>query len=120
MYSLVSTGVQQVAGSINLANDYYAAIQAKNYDLAYSYLDPEGSISGLRQITFTQQVQNADLQDGDLLSYIVGQPVPDTTVSDSQHDMLTVTVRRTSQSYTVLLTIRQTDTVWKITDFDRI
>ena len=122
-YNIFVPAYQQANGSLNAVTGYYSAIQAKNYESAYSYLAPSGSISGLTLAQFTQQAQSADSQYGPVLSYT---PQPVVSLSDPNNPpslsrlTLTVNVGRSSKSYTVLLTTSQVGNSWKIVDFDKI
>lgn len=122
-YNLFSTTYQQVSNSLNVVNGYYAAIQTKNYHVAYSYLAPQGAISGLTEEQFTQQAQNRDDQNGRVLSYTPGQPMYDTSATTGPNlskFTITINVSRTNLDYAVLLTVSKIGGDWKITDFDRI
>jgi hypothetical protein len=125
-YSLFSSTFNQVTGSISVVEDYYAAIEARNYASAYSYLDPQGMISGLTLDQFTRQATSLDNQYGAVLSYTPGTPTFATSAtsgtSGADFSLLTVTinVRRPRLSYTALLTLRRVGGTWKIVDFDRI
>jgi hypothetical protein len=122
-YSLFTSTLQQISGSLHVANDYYHAVQAQNYDAAYGDLAPQGDISGLTLSAFTQQAQQRDNVAGPVLSYDTGQPAYGanaTTGTDPSRLTVTVDVTRKHTSYTALLTLRQIGNAWKIVDFDRI
>jgi hypothetical protein len=73
-YMSAFSGVATSIGSSqNIINNYYDALQNQNYSQAYSYLQPQGSISGLTQDQFTQDAQQADAQHGKILRYTPGQ-----------------------------------------------
>jgi predicted small integral membrane protein len=122
-YSVFTSSFQITNGVITTVNDYYSAIEQKNYVAAYSELAPQGSISGLTQEAFIQQARQRDLQYGPVTSYAPGQPAFGFN-SSNQPDLsqmtLTVSVTRTHLHYTVLLTLQKTGNNWRITDFDRI
>jgi hypothetical protein len=122
-YNIFSSTFQEVSGSMTVVDDYYTALQAKNYAAAYGYLDPQGTISGLTLAKFTQQAQDLDAQYGPVRSYVPGQPSFST---DSQNGpnlsqfTITVTITRPKLNYTALLTLDREGGKWKIVDFDRI
>jgi hypothetical protein len=119
--------VQDQANASSLVNNYYAAIQSRNYTEAYSYLAPKGTSSGLTSAQFIQQAQNRDTQYGPLRSYVPGQPSlsPDTdsgntTSLDPSRLTITVDVTRPRLNYTVLLTLEKVNHTWKIVGLDGI
>jgi len=121
--SIFTATFQQATGSVIVVNDYYTAIQAQNYAAAYSYLAPQGQISGLTQDQFVQQAQNRDTLYGVVVSYVLGQSSfasNPSTGPDLSYMTITVNVTRNRLSYSVLLTVHQVGGSWKITDFDRI
>ncbi|MBV9257663.1 MAG: hypothetical protein JO215_06565 [Ktedonobacteraceae bacterium] len=115
--------VQSETNALNVANNYYEALQNKDYAGAYQYLMPQGTIQGMTQATFTQRAENADSQYGTVRSYTPGS-VNIVTSSNSAFDFsrftVVVNVARTNQSYSVLLTLQKSGNNWKIVDFDRI
>ncbi len=122
-YNIFSSTFKQVEGSMNVVEDYYAAIEAKNYTTAYSYLDPQGTISGLTQDQFTQQARSLDNQYGAVLSFTPGTPAFSSngaSGADFSRFTITIEVRRPKLSYTTLLTLGKAGGAWKIVDFDRI
>jgi hypothetical protein len=126
-YSIFSTTFQQVVEPLTLTQNYYSALQAKNYSLAYSYLSPQGAINGLTLDEFTLQARARDSQYGPVRSYTPGQPAFTTSTSDtgiSNTDLsratITVDVSRPQQNYSVLLTMQKVRGQWKIIDFDRL
>jgi hypothetical protein len=127
MYSIFSSTFQQVVEPLTVAQNYYSALQAKNYSLAYSYLSPQGAISGLTLDEFTQQANTRDSQLGSVRSYNPGQPAFNTSTSatgtsnvDLSRATITVDVTRSQQNYSVLLTMQKIGGRWKIVDFDRL
>ncbi len=122
-YSIFNSSFQITNGVITTVNDYYSAIEQRNYAAAYSELAPQGSISGLTQQAFIQQAQQRDQQFGPVTSYVPGQPGFGFT-SSNQPDLsqmtLTVSVTRTHLHYAALLTLQKIGNNWLITDFDRI
>lgn len=122
-YGLFSQTFDQVSGALQVVNDYYAAIQVKNYSLAYHDLALQGTMSGLTFEQFHEQATSRDAQYGPVLSYRPGTPsyqTDPTTGPDLSHLSFTVEVSRSKLNYTVLLTVSKIGGQWKITDFDRI
>ncbi len=115
--------VQSETDVMNVTNNYYAALQEKDYAGAYQYLMPQGSIQGMTQATFTQRAQDADSQYGAVRSYTVGTinvvTSSDTGLSFSSFTVV-VNVARVNKSYNVLLTLQKSGNNWKIVDFDRV
>ncbi len=115
--------VQGETDAINTANNYYAALQSKDYTGAYQYLSPQGTIQDMTQTTFTQRAQDADAQYGTVRSYTTGTISPVTNsnagLSFSRFTVV-INVTRANQSYSVLLTLQKSGNDWKIIDFDRI
>ncbi len=127
MYSIFSSTFHQVMEPLTLTQNYYSALQEKNYSLAYSYLSPQKTISGLTLDEFTQQARARDSQYGPVRSYTPGQPAFATSTTDtgtSSADLnsatITVDVKRSQQSYSVLITMQKIHGKWKIVDFDRL
>ncbi len=119
--------VQDQANASSLVNDYYAAIQSRNYTEAYSYLAPQGTSSGLTLAQFTKQAQSRDAQYGSVRSYVPGQPSispntdsGNTTSLDPSRLTITVSVSRPRLNYTVLLTLEKVNNTWKIVALDGI
>jgi hypothetical protein len=115
--------VQSETNAIDGANSYYAALQAQDYAGAYQYLQPQGTIQGLTQATFTQHAQDADNQYGTVRSYVTGAVNVGTnsnTGLNFSRFTVVMSVTRTKQSYSVLLTLQKSGNDWKIVDFDRI
>ena len=122
-YGIFSTAFEQVSGALGAVNDYYAAIQARNYVAAYNDLELQGTMSGLTLEQFREEAHSRDAQYGPVLSYRPGQPsysTDPTSGPDLSHLTFVVEVSRSKLNYTVLLTVRNVGGRWKITDFDRI
>ncbi|HAE83039.1 MAG TPA: hypothetical protein DDW33_01950 [Ktedonobacter sp.] len=122
-YNVFNTTYHQVAGSVNVVDDFYTNLQAKNYMGAYSDLAPQGQINGLTQAAFTTQAKQLDEKDGPVVSFILSQPTLRTdpnTGPDLSHFTMTVAVKRTHSSYDVLLSLANIHGTWKITDYDRL
>ncbi len=123
-YNFASTTFQQFTDSTNVVNNYYADIQAKNYSAAYSYLAPQGTISGLTLDQFIQQARSRDDHYGPVLTYTPDAPTAadpnSTTGPDLSHLTIIVEIGRKNLQYNALLTVQQLGNTWKITDFDSI
>lgn len=123
LYSIISPAYQQVAGSIDVVNDYYANLQARNYHAAYSDLAPRGRISGLSEQQFTSQATERDNTYGVVDSFVLEQPgfrVDPNTGPDLSHFTMSVDVKRSHLSYSVALTIAKRGNYWKITDYSQL
>jgi hypothetical protein len=121
--SIFGSTTQKLTGALNVVDNYYSAIQHKQYDKAYSYLAPQGNIQNLTVAQFTKQAQDQDRQLGDVSSYTSDMPsysVDPQTGPDLTHLTIPVEVTRGQHTYTVQLTVVETDGQWKITDFNKI
>jgi hypothetical protein len=112
---------------VSLVNDYYEAIQSRNYNDAYLDLALKGTASGLTREQFIQQAESRDTQYGPVRSYVSGQASPTASTDDGSTASLslsrltiTVNVTRAHLSYAVVLTLEKVGGSWKIVDFDRI
>ncbi len=122
-YNFFASTVGPTQNTINIADDYYAALQNKDYSSAYSYLSPKGTLSGMTLDSFTKQAQSADEHYGVVRSYTATLGNFSTnsgTGVDLSHFTVVVNVARAKQSYPVLLTMEKSGNSWKIIDFDRI
>ena len=117
-YDLYNTTFKQATGSTNVVNDYLQHIQNQRYADAYNDLH----ISGLKRDDFIARAQASDTQDGNVLSFVVGQPTfsTDSGGPDLSKWRFTVDVKRAKTSYPVLLTVQNVGGSWKITYYDRI
>jgi hypothetical protein len=96
---------------------FYQAIEAQNYDLAYSYLDANATIANgqkLTQQTFTQLAQSRDNQFGPVTSF-------DLLLNSSDPTQVIMTITRKSGfRYHAHLQVKQEGNGWKILTLDRI
>jgi hypothetical protein len=132
-YMFIAPTVQDQAKAVSLVNDYYEAIQSRNYNDAYLDLALKGTASGLTREQFIQQAESRDSQYGPVRSYVSEQPSlaantngGNTTGLNLSHLTVTVNVSRARLSYPVVLSLEKVGKVgkvgdsWKIVDFDRI
>ncbi len=122
-YNFFASTVGPTENTVNVADDYYAALQNKDYSSAFGYITPQGTLSGLTLDSFTKQAQDADNQYGAVRSYTATLGNFSTnsgTGVDLSHFTVVVNVARAKQSYSVLLTLQKSGNTWKIVDFDRI
>ncbi len=122
-YNFFASTVGPTENTVNVADDYYAALQNKDYSSAFGYITPQGTLSGLTLDSFIKQAQNADNQYGALRSYTAtlgNFSTNSSTGVDLSHFTVVVNVTRAKQSYSVLLTLQKSGNTWKIVDFDRI
>jgi hypothetical protein len=121
LYAVVSPTVQDLNRNEELVNNYYEAIRDKNYDLAYQYLAPQGTIKGLTKAQFIQQAQGRDQQYGHVLSFVPSQPTFESSTGLNLARLsITVQVSRPKLKYNVLLSLQKTGDTWKIVTFDSI
>ena len=122
-YNFFASTVGPTENTVNVANDYYAALQNKDYSSAFGYITPQGTLSGLTLDSFTKQAQDADDHYGAVRSYTATLGNFSTNSGsgvDLSHFTVVVNVARAKQSYSVLLTLQKSGNTWKIVDFDRI
>ena len=126
-YILIAPTVQDQANAVSLVNNYYEAIQSRNYSDAYSYLALQGTGSSLTREQFIQQAESRDSQYGPVRSYVSEQASlspntngGSTTGLNLSHLTITVNVSRARLSYPVVLSLKKVGGSWKIVDFDRI
>ena len=126
-YILVAPTIQDETSALSLVNNYYDAVQARNYTAAYSYLAPKGTINGLTREQFVQQAEARDTRYGPVQSYTPGQAaINGNTGSNSpgslniSHLTITVNVTRTQLKYPVALSLEKINGTWKIVDFGGI
>jgi hypothetical protein len=122
-YNFISPLYQQLSGSINVVNDYYTNLQARNYHAAYSDLAPRGRISGLSEQQFSSEASGRDSSYGVIDSFVLGQPAfrtdPDTG-PDLSHFTMSVDIKRSHLSYSTVLSMAKVGNVWKITDYSQL
>jgi hypothetical protein len=126
-YILVAPTIQDETSALALVNNYYDAIQARNYTAAYSYLAPKGTISGLTREQFIQQAEARDTRYGPVHSYTPGQASINSNTGGNSpgslnlsHLTITVNVTRTQLKYPVALSLEKINGTWKIVDFGGI
>ncbi len=127
-YSLFGDTVRQATSiasdSRDITNNYYQAIQDKNYTQAYNtYINPGSGLNNLTVEQFTQQAQQQDEKYGPVLSYTPGTPSSFSSSSAGTITGFTIPVevsRSHNYKYTVTLTMRKVANQWKIVNFDRI
>ncbi|QBD79820.1 hypothetical protein EPA93_29100 [Ktedonosporobacter rubrisoli] len=120
-YNLFAPAFRQVSGSADVIDNYYSALQEKQYVTAYTYLAPQSTIADLTQDKFLQQAQDLDQRYGAISSYEPKQisfADPDST--NLSRFTITVNVSRPKLQYTALLTLQKINGHWKIVDFNRI
>ncbi|HJT57913.1 MAG TPA: hypothetical protein VJ761_15530 [Ktedonobacteraceae bacterium] len=120
----VSTSIDQTATAVSAqgaqvtAEAYYAAIQAQDYTMAYSYMD-SGLVTSnnqpLTQDLYTQAAQGRDTSLGQVTNYSISADP-----NDPSSITVTVTRGQSSSPYTVHLKFRQASDGWKITSYDEI
>jgi hypothetical protein len=119
--TLVTPIFQSTTRAMNVVDDYYEAIQAKNYEAAYRYLSPEGTINGLSREQFIAQAQKQDTELGPVLSYTPSTP---TFGSGNRMNLSQMTVpvqvNRAKLHYATVLTVKKVGSDWKIVDYNRV
>lgn len=120
----VSPAVQQLFDGVQTVNNYYDALEAKNYVAAYRMLALDGKQNGLSQAQFIQQAQAQDRQNGEITAYSVGQPTVGTNNSDTGTNVsefsVVVNVTRGKQQYNANLHLKLIGGSWKIIGYDRL
>jgi hypothetical protein len=125
-YSLFGGAALSINDATNngpvVINNYYRALQAKDYKQAYSYLSPEGSIKGLTLEQFIARAQQRDTNPGLLYTFQTGDPQIKTSGTEEITSFtIAVTLQRgTGPEYTAHLTMRKVGGQWKIADFDQL
>jgi hypothetical protein len=119
----VTTSIEKTAtvvsteGAQATAQAYYAAIQARDYTTAYSYLDSNLVTTTNQPLTsdlYTQAAKGRDTSQGQVTNYTI-------SVDPNDPNSITVSVTRgQSPPYTVHLKFRQASNGWKITSYDEI
>jgi hypothetical protein len=113
-YSVEINGTQVV-------NNYYAALQNKQYAQAYSELSTQGALKNISQAEFTAQAEKQDALYGPVLRYTPGQPdLSNYNGSTISTFSITVDVARNKRSYTAQLQLTKVNNQWKISDFDQL
>jgi hypothetical protein len=113
-YNVEVNGLQAV-------NDYYAALQNKQYAQAYGDISTQGSLKNLSQAAFIAQAQKQDSLYGPVLRYTPGQPEINNYSGEALTTFpITVDIARNKQSYKAHLQLTEINNQWKITSFDRL
>lgn len=105
-----------------VVNDFYSALQAREYEQAFSYLHPQSSDQDLSREQFIQQASERDQQAGTVRSFATGEPQIDIHGNEAAKS-LTITVeieRDGGETYTAHLVLTKNGDTWKISKFDRI
>jgi hypothetical protein len=118
--SAFSGVTSSIGSSRGVINNYYDALQNQNYSLAYSYLQPQGTISGLSQDQFTQDAQQADTQNGHILRYTAGQLQPKAGTNGNMQFTDDVQIAREHKQYTAHLTLGMVNGTFKILSYDTL
>lgn len=108
-----TTTKPNTSGVSQVITMYYDAIKARNYPLAYSYLDANATDANRHRITlrsFEQMAQTMESEGGPVVSFSVAVFPPAAVMS----------VTRTLLVYHAHLQVKQEDQTWKITSLDRI
>ncbi|GCF06452.1 hypothetical protein [Dictyobacter arantiisoli] len=114
VYNGLSNGTQVV-------NNFYDALQNKQYAQAYHALKPQGSLKNISEQDFITRAEKQDTLYGPVLRYSVGQP--DLSKYDGQvldTISLPVDVARTKKSYTAHIQLKLINNQWKITAIDNL
>lgn len=118
VYSQVSN--VEVDG-LQVVNDYYGALQNKQYAQAYRDLDTQGALKNISQAEFISQAEKQDSLYGPVLRYTPGQPdlngYDGNTISTFS---LQVDVARNKQSYTTQLQFTKVNDQWKISNYNHL
>lgn len=104
------------------ANGYYRAIESRQYNVAYSYIDSNSLNLQEQQIdeqTFSLAAEARDTADGRVTGFSQANINVNTTNGVSTAEV-TLSVTRGKQTYSVQLQMQEENNVWKITDFNTI
>ncbi|GHO88762.1 hypothetical protein [Dictyobacter formicarum] len=109
-----------VINSNQLINDYYSAVQNKQYTQAYNYLSPQGSLKDMSRDQFIAQAIKRDELYGSVLRYTPSQPQLN-PYNGSNLDSLSINVdiARQKKSYTAHLQLKLINNQWKIVSYDQ-
>ncbi|GCE05290.1 hypothetical protein [Dictyobacter aurantiacus] len=119
--SLISQPFSAAFGSTQLVTDYYSALQNKQYTQAYSYLSPQGSLTGLTRDQFVSQATQRDELYGPVLRYTPSQPQINSYNGDNLDSMsMDIMVSRQKKSYTTHLQLKLINNQWKIVSYDQL
>lgn len=103
----------------SVVDQYYNAIKDQNYSQAYSYLDPNLTVSNGQPLTrelYTTAAQEQDTSKGRVSSFSISS----ISVNNGIQSM-TISVKRANAApYDVHLQLRQEGNDWKITAYDAI
>jgi hypothetical protein len=122
-YNFFVPTYRQISGSIDVVNDYYTNLQARNYQAAYRDLAPQAQISNLTEDQFTKQAEERDKNFGPVASFVLNQPsfrIDSQTGPDLSHCTITVDLKRSRLSYKAQLALSKIGNNWKIVAYDHI
>lgn len=121
-YTTVASQVQGEGNGINVVNQYYDALQNRDYAQAYSYLSLQGTNAGTTQSQFIQAAQQADEQNGHILRYTPQSNIQIKSTGTLGNFQVTVNIDivRQKKSYTTHLTLGLVNKHWKILTYDQI
>jgi hypothetical protein len=108
------------------AQQYYAAIQTRDYAKAYSYLDPTmtmnvaGQDQQISQELFNQAAQAYDQSKGAVSSYALTDVSVSAATDTGNTANVTVRVTRNGAAYDVHLQLKQEGSAWKVVSFDSL
>ncbi len=122
-YNFFVPTYRQISGSIDVVNDYYTNLQARNYQAAYRDLAPQAQISNLTEDQFTKQAEERDVNYGPVASFVLNQPsfrIDSQTGPDLSHCTITVDLKRSRLSYKAQLALSKIGNNWKIVAYDHI
>lgn len=122
-YNFFSPAVQSVTNSLNVVEDYYSALQAKNYAAAFDDISTQSQLSGLTEAQFAKEASARDTQYGAIQSYNAGNPAYTTDPNGGfnfTHFTYSVSIKRPNLSYTTTLSLSSINNQWKITNFDSV
>lgn len=106
---------------MQVVNDYYGALQNKQYAQAYRDLSTPGALQNISQAEFTAQAEKQDNLYGPVLRYTPGQPVFGTYDGNAISTFsLQVNVARNKQSYSAQLQVTKVNNQWKISNFNHL
>src|ERR1700694_1644481 len=101
-------------GSVtDMVTKYYQALEKQNYNLAYSFLDPNATTTTGQRLTlevFKGMAQTSDSTEGQITTFSIGTYTP----------LIVMTITRRNGPYHAHLQVKLEGSSWKITSLDLI
>ncbi|GHO74501.1 hypothetical protein KSD_22720 [Ktedonobacter sp. SOSP1-85] len=120
--SVMAPVVLQTTGSLTTINNYYTAIQSRNYDEAFSYIEPKGRLQGLTREQFIAEAKARDARYGQVLSFTprTNQVSAQPSAQGLSNLKVTFDITRSKLKYAVTLTVEKVGNQYKIVDYQQV